>query len=126
MLSDQNECEGVNPCSHICKDLKVGYECVCRPGFKPHPSNPHLCTDVDECSEYICSQKCRNTFGSFSCGCADGYLLLPDQRSCKANSSKSEQQLLFFHAARTSISDMNEVSPSVKMLKYSRRSYGVL
>lgn len=42
-------------------------------------------TDFDECSVYgTCSQLCTNTDGSFTCGCVEGYLLQPDNRSCKA------------------------------------------
>lgn len=41
--------------------------------------------DFDECSVYgTCSQLCTNTDGSFTCGCVEGYLLQPDNRSCKA------------------------------------------
>ncbi|XP_054274081.1 low-density lipoprotein receptor-related protein 1-like [Macrosteles quadrilineatus] len=82
-----NECETTNPCAHICKDLKVGYECVCRPGFKIHPGNLNLCVDVDECEEHKCSQICRNTYGSYSCSCVEGYLLQANGHSCKADSA---------------------------------------
>ncbi|XP_078064725.1 low-density lipoprotein receptor-related protein 1-like, partial [Mustelus asterias] len=31
-----------------------------------------------------CSQTCTNTEGSYTCSCVEGYLLQPDNRSCKA------------------------------------------
>lgn len=43
--------------------------------------------DIDECSfvnDPLCSQKCINKVGSFTCGCEVGYILRPDLRSCKA------------------------------------------
>lgn len=35
-----------------------------------------------------CSQLCTNTDGSFTCGCVEGYLLQPDNRSCKAKNGR--------------------------------------
>ena len=35
-----------------------------------------------------CSQLCANTDGSFTCGCVEGYLLQPDNRSCKAKNGR--------------------------------------
>lgn len=54
-----------------------------------HTGNDHILVlslaDFDECSVYgTCSQLCTNTDGSFICGCVEGYLLQPDNRSCKA------------------------------------------
>lgn len=45
------------------------------------------CMDIDECgfvNEPVCSQKCLNNAGSFSCACERGYILRPDLRTCKA------------------------------------------
>ena len=42
-------------------------------------------TDVDECAQNIhnCEQTCKNTVGSFLCGCNAGYELTSDGRTCQ-------------------------------------------
>lgn len=46
--------------------------------------------DFDECTVYgTCSQTCTNTEGSYTCSCVEGYLLQPDNRSCKAKNGES-------------------------------------
>lgn len=85
-LSDINECEQNSTCAHICTDKKIGYECQCYTGYKVSPRDHRLCLDVDECTESPCSQKCRNTVGSYVCSCNNRYILRPDKHSCKANS----------------------------------------
>jgi len=43
--------------------------------------------DKDECkTPGICSQICVNVKRSYKCECDAGYMLMPDQRSCRANS----------------------------------------
>ena len=44
-----------------------------------------IVSDIDECSELKggCESLCINTPGSFSCACEQGYLLMPDGRSCQ-------------------------------------------
>lgn len=45
--------------------------------------------DFDECTVYgTCSQTCTNTEGSYTCSCVEGYLLQPDNRSCKAKNGE--------------------------------------
>lgn len=45
--------------------------------------------DVNECDTYgSCSQMCVNTEGSYTCSCVEGYVLQPDNKSCKAKNSK--------------------------------------
>ena len=41
--------------------------------------------DINECLLGIakCNQRCRNLPGSYSCGCKKGYLLAPDNITCK-------------------------------------------
>ncbi|KAK6630731.1 hypothetical protein RUM44_002900 [Polyplax serrata] len=92
-----NEChQNPPPCSHICIDKKVGYECKCKTGFKVNDNDTSLCADVNECElpQKPCSQFCRNTLGSFICSCDTGYALRADMRSCKVNSSV-EPKLIF-------------------------------
>ncbi|OXB82293.1 UNVERIFIED_CONTAM: hypothetical protein H355_004610 [Colinus virginianus] len=41
--------------------------------------------DLNECNTYgSCSQTCINTDGSYTCSCVEGYVLQPDNKSCKA------------------------------------------
>ncbi|XP_047119261.1 low-density lipoprotein receptor-related protein 1 [Schistocerca piceifrons] len=89
-----NECANSKVCMHDCVDLKVGYACTCRPGFRVNQKDWHLCADVDECADRPCSQICRNTMGSYVCSCADGYILRSDKHSCKANTT-AEPKLIF-------------------------------
>ena len=40
-------------------------------------------SDVDECSSVNdCQQECKNTLGSYTCGCYGGFELSSDQKSC--------------------------------------------
>ncbi|XP_002138212.3 prolow-density lipoprotein receptor-related protein 1 isoform X1 [Drosophila pseudoobscura] len=93
-LCNVNECLIPDICEHECVDKVVGYECLCRPGYKLLPKSPHLCTDIDECHEQQpCSQTCVNTYGSYKCICAKGYALV-DHHTCKATSNVS-MELIF-------------------------------
>lgn len=87
-LLEINECTATpSPCSQICKDKPVGYECSCISGYQVSKKDPHLCDDIDECLERPCSQLCHNTRGSYRCSCGLGYVLYKDHQSCRANSS---------------------------------------
>nr|CAD7434757.1 unnamed protein product [Timema monikensis] len=79
-----DECKNQKMCAQDCVDLKVGYECRCRSGFRTHPKDTHLCSDIDECEERLCSQSCHNAFGSYACSCVEGYVLRADRHSCKS------------------------------------------
>ncbi|KAM4856506.1 adhesion G protein-coupled receptor E5 isoform X3 [Urocitellus parryii] len=86
---DVNECtSGQNPChkSTHCLNQVGGYQCRCRPGWKPIPGSPNgpnstVCEDMDECSsgQHQCHQStiCTNTLGSYQCHCRPGWELIP-------------------------------------------------
>lgn len=46
-------------------------------------------TDINEClvNNGGCDHSCRNTVGSFECGCRKGYKLLTDERTCQGEPS---------------------------------------
>lgn len=81
-----NECEYA-VCEHSCKDLKIGYECLCNPGFKLSSENIHVCEDINECESRPCSQICLNTYGNYHCECMEGYEK-KDKHFCKVVSSE--------------------------------------
>ena len=39
LISVVNECQVLNPCSHICEDKKIGYQCKCHTGFELGSNN---------------------------------------------------------------------------------------
>lgn len=92
---DINECASrFTLCAHKCIDKPIGYECTCNKGYKVSAKDKHLCEDINECEDRPCSQKCRNTKGSYVCSCVDGYILRPDGHTCKID-SEIEPKLIF-------------------------------
>ncbi|KAK7092483.1 hypothetical protein V1264_008221 [Littorina saxatilis] len=83
----QNICSN-SGCSQGCKAVEgpttssMVASCFCRSGYDLDPTNKKTCTDHDECKDNLCSHKCSNSQGGFTCSCYNGFQLNSDQRTC--------------------------------------------
>ena len=88
--ADINECIiNANVCDHICTDTTGSFECSCYDGHTL-ASDRRSCMDTDECvaGTHDCQQLCINVpmGGGFMCDCELGYLLNPDNHTCRGES----------------------------------------
>jgi low density lipoprotein-related protein 2 len=104
-----NECSKTTCSSGECVQTPAGPLCKCPSGEVLEKNSTTVCTDLDECELYKCSQTCTNTKGGFFCTCQDGYNLELGKLTCKAvNHTKA--YLVISNRRSILVSDLNEHS----------------
>lgn len=77
--------QGCSMSTLICRyTLAAGYQCYCRIGSQLVLVNGTQCINDNECevNNGGCEQFCRDTEGSYTCSCQEGFRLSPDRHSC--------------------------------------------
>lgn len=85
---DKHECTIYCPdweCPAVACDINKPYQCDCPQGFilEERSINQYVCIDINECDASVCDQNCRNTPGSYSCYCNEGFGLVGKTRCVK-------------------------------------------
>ncbi|XP_053388059.1 uncharacterized protein LOC128551292 [Mercenaria mercenaria] len=74
MIPNRTDCDAK---STFCNNTFGGFECVCKPGYKPFLRYKKSCEDIDECADMSSNEKkvrcvhgtCLNTVGAWNCTC---------------------------------------------------------
>lgn len=90
-------------------------QCECAPGW----GGKHCHVDVDECrtSITLCSHRCLNTAGSFTCTCPEGLELGPEGHTCVARSLEPSSASILSVAVREAERDEHALKREISELQ---------